>query len=480
MANPTAAQLARRFLQGRRDLVSFRADFLPGQSDCPPAWFHADWGQKLLLGNENYAIQGYRECGKTSYIRARALHTLVYPSADSDYIVFILANQSLATNKLYEIRDIYLSDPALSANLIKVNHKNEQVFEVTVDDGTQPLDIRIEAYGKGASVRGLQWRDRRPKLVVIDDPQDGEDAKSELTLERDWNWFLSDVKFLSKSGRIFMIGNNLGEKCLIERVFAHSQELGFQTARIPVLNDEDEPNWPAHDPKEAIYAERDAFARLGKLDLWHREKMCVPMNPESRRFKPDQIKTYVRSDLAGVTLAKFITMDLAISQNLTADYTVLCVVGVSPDNHWFILDIDYGRYDPTETIDHLFAAVSRHKPVAVGIETVAYQAALAHFVEREQVRRNLFFQLVPLRAEKKKEIRILGMQPRFSAGQVWVPETAEWRPEFEDQLLSFPFGRHDDIPDALAYMEQIAYPPSSWSDPGDTEQDSWLPLAGAM
>jgi hypothetical protein len=78
--------------------------------------------------------------------------------------------------------------------------------------------------------------------VIIDDPQDGEDAKSELTLERDWNWFLSDVKFLSRTGRIFMIGNNLGERCLIERVFAHADELGFQTVRIPVLNEQDEPN----------------------------------------------------------------------------------------------------------------------------------------------------------------------------------------------------------------------------------------------
>lgn len=480
MANLTAAELAKKFFLGKRDLVSFRADFLPGQADCRPAWFHHDWSEKLLYGSGHYAIQGYRECGKTSYIRAMALHTLVYPSPDRDYTVFVMANQSLATNRLYEIRDMFLADPALSASLVKVNHKNEQVFEVTADTGEGYLDIRLEAYGKGASVRGLQWRDRRPKLVIIDDPQDGEDAKSELTLERDWNWFLSDVKFLSRTGRIFMIGNNLGERCLIERVFAHADELGFQTVRIPVLNEQDEPNWPEHDPKEAVYAERDSFARMGKLDLWHREKMCVPMSPENRRFRSEMIKTFVRSDLAGVSLAKFITVDLAISQNATADYTVFCVVGVSPDNHWFVLDVDYGRYDPTETLDRLFSLVAKHKPVSVGIETVAYQAALAHFVEREMVRRNLFFQLIPLRAEKKKELRILGMQPRFSAGQVWIPETADWRAEFEDQLLSFPYGRHDDIPDALAYMEQIAYPPSSWNDPEESEADSWLPVAGAM
>lgn len=480
MTNPTAAQLATRFLRSRRDLVAFRGDFLPGQDDCEPSWFHRDWSDKLLNPAGNYAIQGYRECGKTSYIRAQALHRLVYPSERFDYTVFIMATQSLATSKLYEIRDMYLGDPVLSANLVKINHKNEQVFEVTVDDGTQPLDIRIEAYGKGASVRGLQWRDRRPKLVVIDDPQDLEDAASELTMERDWNWFLSDVKFLSRHGKIFMIGNNLGERCLIERVFAAKAELGFETIRIPVLNEQDEPNWPAHDPYDSVIAERDAFASMGKLDVWYQNKMCVAMNPENKRFRPDMIRTYTRHDLSVSRLAKFITVDLAISEKETADYTVLCVVGVNPQGYWFVLDVDYGRYDPTETMDHLFALVSRHKPLAVGIEGVQWQAALAHFVTKDMVKRNIFFTVKTLRAEKKKDLRIAAMQPRFAAGQVFVPETAPWLPEFNEQLLSWPKGRHDDIPDALAYMEQIAYAPSSWSDDGDAESESWLPIAGAM
>lgn len=44
---------------------------------------------------------------------------------------------------------------------------------------------------------------------------------SDSVLEKDYNWFLSDIVFLGKKSRIFMIGNNLGESCLIERVIAN-------------------------------------------------------------------------------------------------------------------------------------------------------------------------------------------------------------------------------------------------------------------
>jgi hypothetical protein len=50
---------------------------------------------------------------------------------------------------------------------------------------------------------------------------------SETVLEKDYNWFLSDIAFLGKKCRIFMIGNNLGEACLIERVINNKEYLGF-------------------------------------------------------------------------------------------------------------------------------------------------------------------------------------------------------------------------------------------------------------
>ena len=136
------------------------------------------------------------------------------------------------------------------------------------------------------------------------------------------------------------------------------------------------------------------------------------------------------------------------------------VVGVNQDNHWFLLDCSYGRYDPTQTIEEIFRLVGKWNPQKVGVEKVAYQAAMSHFLEKEMPRRNMFFTIEQLRAARRKEERIAALQPRFAAGAIWRPTDAgAWWEEMKGELLAFPNGIHDDLIDSLAYVEQIAVSP---------------------
>lgn len=478
-----AKDIALKLYRSSTSLVDFHKCFFATKDDVPSAWFHHEWSRMLLTGESNAAVQGFRECGKSSYvIRMHTLHRLVYPTEEYDFIVFILANQRLASAKLEEIANEYLSHPDLCGNLVKILKQNDRIFHVVVRDvNGDARDVRIEAYGKGAALRGLVYRDRRPKLVVIDDPQDDEDAHSESVLDKDWDWFLSDVNFLGKNTRIFIIGNNLGERCLIERIHTHSEELDFKVWRIPKLNEEDESNWPQRWTPEEIFKERENFSRMGKLDIWYREMMCQPISPATQRFTRDMFRYYEPHEIDRGQLAVYTTVDLAISQKESADYTCVMTIGVNKENHWFLLDCQYGRWNPTETMGMIFSAVSRWHPITVGIETVQYQAALVHFLEREMIRRNQTFMVTPLKASKKKELRIEMMQPRFATGSVWFPEHGQFVSELEAELLAFTLagtrGAHDDLIDALAYMEQIAQPPSGWF---CMEEEEEIPLAGAM
>jgi predicted phage terminase large subunit-like protein len=121
--------------------------------------------------------------------------------------------------------------------------------------------------------------------------------------------------------------------------------------------------------------------------------------------------------------------------------------------------VESGRYDPTQTMDAIFSAVRKWRPLVVGIEAVAYQSALQHFIVKEMPERRTMFRVVPLKAEKKKELRIDALQPRFVARSVWFRARALWLEKLENELLAFPHGAHDDVIDALAYMEQIANAP---------------------
>lgn len=411
-------------------------------------------------------------------LRTFPMHCLTYPSKDRQYVVFIMATQRAASKRLKEIEDEWLNNELLSMNLVRIVEQSQNGFEVIVKDkDDEEMWVRFEAYGKGAAIRGLNVHDARPSIVLIDDPQDLEDAKSDTVQEGDWEWFLSDVLFLGKKTRIFMIGNNLGEKCLIERVIENQQDLKFTGVRIPILDAEGNSVWPERWSSEEIKAEREAFRRIGNLDVWEREKMCIAISPETQLFKKEYFKYYKQEELDVKDMNIFTTVDLAISQKETADYTVVCTVGVNSENHWFVLDIRYGRFDPTQTIDAIFEAVTRYHPVYVGMEKVAYQAALSHFIEKEMPKRNIWFTVKDLEAKEKKEERIKAIQPRFKAGTVWFPMGASFLGELESEFLAFPKSLHDDLIDALAYQDQIYFAPVASYEKVVTDE---IPLAGSM
>lgn len=449
-----------------KGLVPFRGIVLSNVGSVKPAYFHHQWSESLLNGKENVAFEAFRESAKTQYVlRSFPLYALMFPAERFDYIILIKATAKLAHQKLLEIEDEYKSNPVLSSNMVKVNQESGEVFDIDVrDKDGNIINVRIEAYGKGSSIRGLANKDRRPKICICDDLQDIEDMQSVTTLENDWNWFLSDVKFLGQYTRIFMIGNNLGDKCIIERIAANAKDVNFSFYKIPIMVNE-ESQWPEMFPIEKIIEERAQYQRLGKLDIWMRERMCLAMSPEDQVFKKEDFRYYTPSLAKKISAShnRFMMIDPASSTGPAADFRALDVVSCDWQNNWFILEISFGRWDTTYLIDELFRLVIDWQIRDVGIEEGVLKAALEPFITKEMSKRNVFFNIVALKYRQRKEDRIATLGPRYKAHTIFHPDTAPWLPELENELLAFTMkgtkGLHDDIIDALAYGEQIIKAP---------------------
>ena len=189
---------------------------------------------------------------------------------------------------------------------------------------------------------------------------------------------------------------------------------------------------------------------------------CIP--DADQDFKKHWIKT---AEWYPNVKHTFIFIDPAISLEDTADYTATVVVDVDPDKNWFIRLADRRRETATETIQRLFSLYNEFKPMRVGIESVAYQAALMHFAGEEMRRRNVFLPLVEIKrstikpdGNKKdsnsKNMRIRSLVPRFEFGKILLA------PGLDDlilELTAFPRGRHDDLIDALSSIEEIVVYP---------------------
>jgi predicted phage terminase large subunit-like protein len=189
--------------------------------------------------------------------------------------------------------------------------------------------------------------------------------------------------------------------------------------------------------------------------------MLDPIPEEDQIFR-GPFKTYEETDLRGIDLKKFITIDPAISEDKQADYSAMTCVGVDKNNDWYILDIWRDRVQPKRLIDQVFYWNEKWKPISVGIETVAFQKALQYFVYDEMKRRNL---IVPLRelgnTNRAKDERIRGLQPRYEMGSVFHPQktAVPLVVDLEDELLRFPKGKNDDLVDSLASQLELCFPP---------------------
>lgn len=182
---------------------------------------------------------------------------------------------------------------------------------------------------------------------------------------------------------------------------------------------------------------------------------------ELQTFKKEWFRYYV--DLPK-KLHTFIFIDPALSEADTSDYTGILVVHVDQKNEWYISYARRHRLTPTDLVRFVFTLNETYKPNIIGIEEVAYQKALLYFISEEMLRRKVVVPIAGIKypTTKSKQTRILSLVPRFEWNHISMVQGLA---DLEIELLQFPRGSHDDLIDALASMEYIAFPPDDKEKP---------------
>lgn len=456
----------------RDSLVIYRYMALGSDDDCKSAKFHHEWSDLLLKDKTHVVMEAFRQSAKSSYVlRAYPLHCFSFPHKDRDFIVIIKNNATQAKAKLKEIADELKGNPLVSHNLVKIQEDNSQTLSVDVkNECGEIVNVRIEAYGKGASIRGLSNKDRRPKVLILDDIQDLEDARSETVTESDWNWFLSDIVFLGKDSRIFYIANNLGDKCIAERLMeAEFEGLQFKKIRIPQLDGEN-PTWPERgDTLAAVLRERDDYSRIGKLDIWYQEKMCIAVADENKTFQEADYRYYEwhNKEMLIKTCSLFAGLDPASSTHQESCYRAIGVVGADDKSYRYLFSMKYGRWDSNELINQIFNTVTEFNLRDFYIEKGQIQQILEPILIKEMRIRNIFFNIQPLEHAKigSKVERINALQPLFKSHSYLFPteSKASWVAEVKAEMSGVTRteikSKYIDCVDVMASLEQVVKPP---------------------
>ena len=139
------------------------------------------------------------------------------------------------------------------------------------------------------------------------------------------------------------------------------------------------------------------------------------------------------------------------------DNTSIAVVKVGSQG-WWVKDIITGRWSLDQTAQKIFQAVRDYQPISVGIEKgIARQAVMSPLTDLMK-KYSRFFRVEELtHGNKKKTDRVMwALQGRFENGLINLSK-GEWNIQFMDELFQFPDAlTHDDMVDALAYIDQLA------------------------
>jgi len=140
------------------------------------------------------------------------------------------------------------------------------------------------------------------------------------------------------------------------------------------------------------------------------------------------------------------------------DETAIAIVEVS-ESGWYVHDVIHGRFGVRECSLQIIKAAKKYNCVALGIEKGSLKNAIMPYLSDQMRRLNVYPNVVELtHGGKAKTERITwALQGRFQNGRIFFKKGEPYVRPLIDQLLGFPNKMiHDDLPDALAYIDQIS------------------------
>jgi hypothetical protein len=176
----------------------------------------------------------------------------------------------------------------------------------------------------------------------------------------------------------------------------------------------------------------------------------------------------------------YILMDPAISTDQRACETVIQTIGQTEENNYYVIRSEGFKTDVPEVVEKLFLEYlkySKEFDVLVGVEKVAYQAALIQWIEKDQNTYGVYFEVVPLEPRSRsKNYRIGRLQPLFERGLVWLNKTG--CEKLYSQLTEYGGTLHVDHADTLGYLPDVCMEDGTYEIlPEEQGEDEDMPFA---
>jgi len=192
-----------------------------------------------------------------------------------------------------------------------------------------------------------------------------------------------------------------------------------------------------------------------KLYGYNAQIKQTPITLEGNLFKKKSFRYYNENDKMYILNKKteivrypkenclvFASVDLAISQTETADFTVVQIWAFTPKAELLLIDQIREKFSGAEHLPALKKAKDLYGVQFFAIENVQFQQSLVDQVNASGMT------ATPIPANGDKVIRSLPFVMAIENEQCFFPENKSFMTEYEEELLGFPDSTHKDQVDA--------------------------------
>lgn len=427
--------------------------------------FHANvWDALLFPGRRYVNVIIFRGGAKTTLLRSYMAHRLAY--SVSRTVMYIGASQRKAeTSTGWLLRQV------------QNNHLFSETFGLEVGAKGTPGEFNIVNKKTGdstwfiglgvlGSVRGINFDDYRPDLIIVDDALTDQNAATEMGQEKIIDLILGAVRESLTPGT----ENPAAQMALLNTPHDVSdltsyaaKDPAFYTVKFGIWTPEtetlpiehQESIWPERYPTEEVRAEKRNAIAMNRYSIWAREKECNLVNAETSDFKQEWV-TYYDPDDIPEKMVCVIAIDPVpppspekIKMGLgRRDFECIAVVGIYKGEYYVLEYRTSQGHTPNWSVSTFFELAYKWKPLALRVESTMYQKTLAWLIREEMKRRGRYWPVMEVDERAPKHVRIVNaLQGPLSN------RALKFRRNMSDavsQVVNFPNVAHDDIIEAIA------------------------------
>lgn len=431
-----------------------------------------------LLENPSYRyvnLRVFRGGAKTTKLRVYTAKRIAY--GVSRTILYIGASESHATRSVQWIRGQIEARMGGDGVSRRTNYaetfnlrqgKKWQEHEIEVFHGLDDRPIWLLGVGITGNIRGINFDDYRPDLIVLDDVVTDENAATleqrekikDLVLGSLYNSLAPATE--EPNAKMVMLQTPLdsGDVSMVIEGDREWKTASFgcwtkETENLPVALQES--SWPGRYPTATLRAQKQAAIEANRLSKFTREMECKLAAAETVAFLPAWAKWYDEPPKSYQAVLCIDPVpppsDRQTAKNSFAnkDFEAHAVVGRSQGNY-YLLDYRTKRgHDPSWSAATMFELAVRWRISRIVLETIAAQRYLKWFLQQEMARKQLYFAIKDAPADQRpKFIRITtALNGPASQGKLYVRKD---QTEFLEQFQTYGIGYkgHDDLLEAVA------------------------------